>query len=719
MSNLNILETHYNQTGKSRKTDEYGMLEMQTRAFKQRDAQYLLIKSPPASGKSRAMMFLALDKLSNQNIRKVIIAVPEMTIGASFRSTNLKEGGFPSNWYIDPKYNLCVAGGEGGKVGSFVDFINDPDSEILLCTHATLRFAFQRLKPSDFNDILLGVDEFHHSSASDDNILGGLIDAIIEGSSAHIVAMTGSYFRGDAVPVMLAEYESMFTQVTYSYYEQLNGYEHLKSLGMNYHFYKNGYLTALHEVLDTTKKTIIHIPNVNSFESTKDKYAELDSIIDVLGHVISKDEDTGILSVKTEDGRILKVADLVNDDKTRVFTQNYLTTIKHADDLDIIIALGMAKEGFDWVWCEHVLTIGYRSSLTEVIQIIGRATRDCEGKSHAQFTNLISQPDADDRDVSKSVNNLLKAITVSLLMLQVLTPSINFKPRSRMTQAELASKQFIAIDDTTNPMSDKATQALNNLDNLKAALMQKDKESVAPLMTGQQDVQTFIEFELPNLIKEIHPDLTDDELAHIARALHASLVIQASGGTVEERDLPANAPMMALDEDGNPDPDAPATIYTPEPSIEFLPTDATCQQPELDDEGQNEGGGAEGYQVNANRKFALIDGRFIDVEKLGFNLIEDIIESTNPFEGTYSVLSKSIDATALKAIESHVSQSRSNMTQQEAADLYGFIKQFVVEHGREPSLNQIDHYENRLALALALIKDRLRQKKNALAEQGR
>ena len=73
--------------------------------------------------------------------------------------------------------------------------------------------------------------------------------------------------------------------------------------------------------------------------------------------------------------------------------------------MDIIVALGMAKEGFDWPYCEHVLTIGYRSSMTEVVQIIGRATRDCEGKTHAQFTNLIAQPDAADEDVKVSVNN--------------------------------------------------------------------------------------------------------------------------------------------------------------------------------------------------------------------------------------------------------------------------------------------------------------------------
>ena len=40
------------------------MRPMQERAYEKRGEQYLLIKSPPASGKSRALMFIALDKLA-------------------------------------------------------------------------------------------------------------------------------------------------------------------------------------------------------------------------------------------------------------------------------------------------------------------------------------------------------------------------------------------------------------------------------------------------------------------------------------------------------------------------------------------------------------------------------------------------------------------------------------------------------------------------------
>ncbi len=77
----NIIEVNYQQTGESKKTNSFGMRDMQAKAFEKRNEQYLLLKAPPASGKSRALMFIALDKLYNQGIKKVIVAVPERSIG--------------------------------------------------------------------------------------------------------------------------------------------------------------------------------------------------------------------------------------------------------------------------------------------------------------------------------------------------------------------------------------------------------------------------------------------------------------------------------------------------------------------------------------------------------------------------------------------------------------------------------------------------------------
>src|ERR1700733_10062988 len=94
----NIIDLNYARTGQSTKTNSLGMREMQERAYSKRDAQYLLLKAPPASGKSRALMFIALHKLRHQGIRKVIVAVPEMSIGSSFARTELMPLGFFANW---------------------------------------------------------------------------------------------------------------------------------------------------------------------------------------------------------------------------------------------------------------------------------------------------------------------------------------------------------------------------------------------------------------------------------------------------------------------------------------------------------------------------------------------------------------------------------------------------------------------------------------------
>lgn len=682
----NLLTVNYKQTGKSSNHNSMGMREMQARAYEARDAQYLLLKAPPASGKSRALMFLGLDKLHNQGLRKVIVAVPEMSIGSSFKNTNLTEYGFFADWHVSQRYDLCVSGGEQGKVNRFIEFMEDEEAQTLVCTHATLRFAYQKLSPNDFNNCVLAIDEFHHTSADGENRLGELIDGVMADSNAHIIAMTGSYFRGDAVPILLPEDEEQFTQVTYSYYEQLNGYQHLKSLGIGYHFYTGRYLDALHEVLDTSKKTIIHIPNVNSVESTKDKYTEVDHILDAIGTVEYKDPVTGIITVKTKSGRLLKVADLVDDNPQRVDVQNYLRDVSKADDMDIIIALGMAKEGFDWPWCEHVLTVGYRSSLTEIIQIIGRATRDCEGKSHAQFTNLIAQPDAEDDDVKVSVNNMLKAITVSLLMEQVLAPSVNFKPRSRMLPGEQAEPGTIVIEDITAPVSDKVIKALENMDNIKAAILQKP-EVVAPAVTGDADPEVLEGVEIPKIVATMYPDMDADEVQTVSEAVHASMGIQSQGGLFNESDLPEGA-----------------EIFIPEGVEESA---GTYQNDENGDKSNQTGGDYPSQQPQANRKFVQIGKKFINIEHLNVDLIRQI----NPFQGAYEILSKAVTPSVLKTIQDTVVAMRSTMSEEEAVVLWPRINTFIKEKGREPSPLSGDSYEKRLAEALAYIKRKAQERK--------
>ena len=143
----NIVEINYHQTGKSTNTNELGMREMQAKVYAKRNSQYLLVKAPPASGKSRALMVVALDKLANQGVKKVIVAIPERSIGKSFKNTELAKYGFYEDWIVDPQYDLTLPGGDTGKVDKLVEFLknDDPSARIAICTHATLRFAYERI----------------------------------------------------------------------------------------------------------------------------------------------------------------------------------------------------------------------------------------------------------------------------------------------------------------------------------------------------------------------------------------------------------------------------------------------------------------------------------------------------------------------------------------------------------------------------------------------
>lgn len=700
-----LLHVEYGQTGNSTKPNNMGMREMQAKAFAKRDAQYLLLKAPPASGKSRALMFLALDKLAHQGIKKAIIAVPEMSIGGSFADTELAKHGFFTDWRVKPENNLCTGSGDDkdqGKVDAFIRFMRGND-QVLVCTHATFRFAFDKLADvGAFNDTLVAIDEFHHVSAEENNRLGAVLDEIMRNSSAHIIAMTGSYFRGDAVPILSEEDEAKFEKVTYTYYEQLNGYRYLKSLGLGYHFYQGRYLDALGEVLDPSKKTIIHIPNVNSGEAAVDKYSAVDHIIDTLGEFVEKDRETGIITVKAHDGMLLKLADLVDDRKTsdRSLIQAYLRNIKSRDDMDIIVALGMAKEGFDWPYCEHVLTIGYRSSMTEVVQIIGRATRDCEGKTHAQFTNLIAQPDATDEDVKVSVNNLLKAITLSLLMEQVLAPNITFRRRSDMRPDEQPNPGDVIIDDTTLPASKKVVDILNkDSDDLIAALVQ-DTQNAKRYIQEDTPASAINETALPKIVACRYPELSVEEQDQIVQGTLTKMAVTQGGGIKDGKDLPDNA-LIEGEKTYIRQGDFFVDTVKLQEAGQSYSVEETVRERDLPDNAKIKNLQT-GEVKTADNRFVKVGEKFINVDRLNVDLIREV----NPFRDAYEVLSKNVDAPLLKAIQDYVQADRIQMTEDEAAMLWPRINEFVRTNNRMPDKDSDDPLEKRMGEALIYIRNK-------------
>ena len=664
----NIVDIHYLQTGQATATDKLGMREMQALAYEHRDKRFLLIKAPPASGKSRALMFIALDKLANQGLKRIIVAVPEKSIGRSFKNTNLTKSGFFADWKVAPYFNLTDVKNEQDKKGRFIEFFRQSSARILVCAHATLRNGMKELEDEAFNDTLLAIDEFHHTSADANSNLGDVVRRVMNNSSGHIVAMTGSYFRGDGIPVLRAEDEARFFPITYNYYQQLNGYKYLKNLILGYHFYHGSYLDHIDEVLDTHKKTIIHIPSVNQRAATGlGKYQETSEIMNVIGTLDHKDYNTGIYYIKTNDGRILKVADLVEDDqKERNMVQDYLQRMKHRDDMDIIIALGTAKEGFDWQWCEMCLTIGVRGSLTEVIQIIGRCTRDCEGKETARFVNMIAMPEAEQAEVKVAVNDFLKAITASLLMEQVMAPSWKFNTVKEENEPGEDFARTIVVEGL-KPLSSVKTKTIveSQLDDLKAAILQDDM--VVKALSGSTTAETITQHLIPKVIRERYPELNDGEVEEVRQRVLLDTIIKGND---------------IVDDKGKPI----GTI--------------------TDDE----------EQPSEGNRLIKIANRFINIDKLSINLIDTI----NPFQRAYEVISKSVDAKTLKIIQDTIAEQKYDMTLEQAIMLFkGPLKEYVAAHdGKVPSVDDPDPKVRELGVALQKMKNLKQRKLSGLEYEG-
>ena len=660
----------YAQSGASTKSNELGMRPMQERAWEKRGEQYLLIKSPPASGKSRALMFIALDKLHNQGLRQAIVVVPERTIGASFADEPLSDFGFWADWTVLPKWNLCNAPGtDGGKVKALGSFL-DGNDRTLVCTHATFRFAVERFGAEAFDGRVIAVDEFHHVSANPDNRLGQHLGQLIARNRTHIVAMTGSYFRGDAEPVLMPHDEARFETVTYTYYEQLNGYEHLKQLDIGYFFYAGSYVDNIIRVLDQNEKTIVHIPNVNSRESTKDKIREVEHIIEELGEWQGADPATGFQLVGTPAGRVLRIADLVDDDPAkRERVAAALRDPDRKDDrdhVDIIVALGMAKEGFDWIWCEHALTVGYRSSLTEIVQIIGRATRDASGKSRARFTNLIAEPGASEEAVTEAVNDTLKAIAASLLMEQVLAPRFNFTPKSEDSGPlegvyygeegydpakcnagvnDVTGQYHVEIKGLATPKGKEAVRICReDLNEVIAAFAQDGTSVERGLFDKELVPEELTQVRMGKIVKERYPELAE-----------------------EDREVVREHAVAALNLTQKAQADAP--------------------------DGEDDQPGGSTALIDGVRRFAM-DVRDLDI---------DLIDRINPFGQAYAILAKSMSEKSLRQVEAVITAKKVQLTPEEARDLARRALRFKRERGRTPSITSPDPWERRMAEGVAYL----------------
>jgi hypothetical protein len=297
--------------------------------------------------------------------------------------------------------------------------------------------------------------------------------------------------------------------------------------------------------------------------------------------------------------------------------------------VDIIIALGMAKEGFDWIWCEHALTVGYRSSLTEIVQIIGRATRDAPGKTRARFSNLIAEPAAADDIVTEAVNDTLKAIAASLLMEQVLAPRFEFKPKNPQNGPtpgfdygeggydpkkcnvgfnEDSGKFEIEIKGLATPKSEEATRICQeDLNEVIAAFVQ-DKTTIERGLFDEELVpEELTQVRMGKIVKDKFPQLDEEDQEAIRQHAIAALNLTQKAKEVAS---------------GN----------------------------SLGEERANTA------FVDGVRKFAM-DVRELDI---------DLIDRVNPFGEAYAILAKTMSEESLKQVAAAIAAKRTSLTPEEA-----------------------------------------------------
>jgi hypothetical protein len=418
-------------------------------------------------------------------------------------------------------------------------------------------------------------------------------------------------------------------------------------------------------VLDPAEKTIVHIPSVNSRESTKDKIKEVEHIIEALGDWQGADPATGFQLVKTPEGRLLRIADLVDDDPAK--RDKVSSALKdqaqknNRDYVDIIIALGMAKEGFDWIWCEHALTVGYRSSLTEIVQIIGRATRDAPGKTRARFTNLIAEPDAAEDAVTEAVNDTLKAIAASLRMEQVLAPRFEFKPKnptsgpvegfdygeggydpkkSNVGFNEGTGKFQIEIKGLVTPKSEEAQRVCReDLNEVIAAFVQ-DKRTIERGIFDEDLVpEELTQVGMGKIVKDKYPGFNEEDQEAVRQHAVAALNL-----TQKAKEIAAGG--------GRGNDKSPNTAF-----------------------------------VEGVRRYAM-DVRDLDI---------DLIDRINPFGEAYSILAKTMSEESLKQVAAVIAGKRVNLGIDEARELAKRALKFKQERGRLPSITSADAWEKRMA----------------------
>ena len=234
---------------------------------------------------------------------------------------------------------------------------------------------------------------------------------------------------------------------------------------------------------------------------------------------------------------------------------------------------------------------------------------------------------------------MLKAITASLLMEQVMQPEWNFRTAPEKDDdydRDEADKRTIRVKGLKKTTDRVQAIIENDLTELKATLYSSD--IIKQALAGNQIAEVITQSLIPKIIEERYPELTPDEQEQLRQHVVLSTTLQ--GAEVITRD------------DGS--------------------------------------------------KFLKVANQFIDIDKLSINLIDSI----NPFQRAYEILSKSLTPEVLRTIQDTIDAQREDMTKEEAIILYKkYLPKYKEEHeGALPTVHDPDPTAKRIAIAIAFLR---------------
>ena len=416
--------------------------------LQQHDKPFRINNLPTGAGKSYLIAAIATHRMFENRKLRTWICVPETSIADGFLDIKFT---LPTgmDWHWEIGHPLCgEKQNEASNTRYVIDWLQHPSTKymkgrILISTHATAVRVYQMLAETGRLDLLkdlnLEIDEGHHllnaqvegigheeiDAEMGRNRIGSLVNHFWENRKRglEVGITTATFARGDGYSNLTPEQLAGFSRFNLPYDEYLPTLQHLRSFQYDFVCYDASPIKAIEHIIKSNPKGkfLINFPAVGSNAMwASDKYEGVKQVLGVIKKTYGNGKFTKYdthISLDAGNGRRIRIVDLVTE-KGRDRRKEYLAEgRKRSNAIDIIISLGMFKEGGDWPFCDNIICIGHRNSVVEIGQLLGRGLRDVYKKSHVGFWHLLpfTLKACDEEEFGEQLNGVLKSLYLSML----------------------------------------------------------------------------------------------------------------------------------------------------------------------------------------------------------------------------------------------------------------------------------------------------------------